>query len=298
MSWTFERVAGPFSFAEGPVWDGEAVLFTDIPTSRIMRYHPKSGTCEPYLTRTAGANGLRMDATGRIYTCEHAGRRIRRFNPDGTSIVLVETFDGRQLNSPNDLDIDSQGRIWFSDPYYGGPAYVDHTGSLELEHQSVYRLDPHPNDTWHISRVTFDTTKPNGLLISPDEHTLYVAQSDKAPEHPRELRAYPILPDGSLGEYTCLYDFGAHRGIDGMTLDDRGNIIATAGWRESGPGPMVYVFSPEGRVLGEHPFPEDTPTNCTFGDADLRSLYVTCGGDGSMYRARTDLKGFIRDGVR
>ena len=145
--------------------------------------------------------------------------------------------------------------------------------------------------------MTFDTTKPNGLLLSLDEKTLYVAQSHYGEGNKRELRAYPIRDDGTLGPYEVLHNFYPHRGIDGMTLDAEGNIIATAGWRQSGPGPMIYVFAPNGRVLETHPLPEDRPTNCTFGDEDLRTLYVTTAG-GWVLRARTDRQGIVIGGVR
>lgn len=299
MSWKFTRVAGPFGFAEGPVWDGESVLFTDILASAIMRYVPATGECAPYVTDTRNSNGLRMDAEGRLYACEHSGRAIARYERSGEKRILADRFEGARLNSPNDLAIDSQGRVWFTDPhYFGAPVYGDHPGTLELDHESVYRLDPEPDDTWSIHRMTFDTTKPNGLLLSHDERILYVAQSDPSPERKKELRAYPILADGSLGTHRVLHDFETHRGIDGMTLDESGNIVATAGWKRSGPGPSIYVFAPDGRVLDRHPFPEDMPTNCVFGDADLQSLYITCGADGSLYRTRTEMRGVIRQGIR
>jgi gluconolactonase len=154
----------------------------------------------------------------------------------------------------------------------------------------VYRLDPSDGGSWSIARVTFDTTRPNGLLFSSDHRTLYVAQSGRLPEEKRELRAYPVKADGSLDTYLVLHDFGAHRGIDGMCLDVEGKIVATAGYRESGPGPMIYVFSPSGEVLETHPLNVDRPTNCTFGDDDLTTLYVTT-GDGHLLRAFTDRQG-------
>jgi gluconolactonase len=140
--------------------------------------------------------------------------------------------------------------------------------------------------------VTFDTTRTNGLLVAPDQHTLYVAQSEYGEHKMRELRAYPINDDGSLGAYCVLHTFYPHRGIDGMCLDTEGNIVATAGWDESGPGPMIYVFSPTGRVLETHPVPVDRPTNCTFGDSDLRTLYVTT-ASGYLLRARTPRQGHL-----
>lgn len=162
---------------------------------------------------------------------------------------------------------------------------------MELDHESVFRLDPQDDGTWSIRRMTYTTTKPNGLLISPDQQTLYVAQSDRGGDTLRQLRAYPILDDDTLGPFGILHDFGPHRGIDGMCLDTDGNIVATAGFEQSGPGPMIYVFAPSGRVIETHPVPEDRPTNCTFGDSDLRTLYVTAGG--SLYRARTERQGLL-----
>lgn len=298
MSWTFERVAGPFGLTEGPVWDGTGLLFSDIPTSRILRYDPRTAACTVYRTDTHHANGLRMDAQGRLYACEGGGRRIVRYEPDGRVTVLADRFEGRRLNSPNDIAIDTRGRVWFSDPRYEGSAvYGDDVGPLELDHESVFRLDPTPEGRWEIRRMTFDTTKPNGLLLAPDEKTLYVAQSHYGEGNKRELRAYPIRDDDTLGPYEVLHNFYPHRGIDGMTLDAEGNIIATAGWRQSGPGPMIYVFAPNGRVLETHPLPEDRPTNCTFGDEDLRTLYVTTIG-GWLLRARTDRQGIVIGGIR
>jgi gluconolactonase len=137
--------------------------------------------------------------------------------------------------------------------------------------------------------MTRDTTKPNGILVSPDQKTLYVAQSEYGEQARRELRGYPIGPDGTLGPYRVLHNFHPHRGIDGMCLDADGNIVATAGWEQSGPGPMIYVFAPSGRVLETHPVPADRPTNCTFGDADLQTLYVTASA--CLYRARMNRAG-------
>ena len=209
---------------------------------------------------------------------------MARYEADGSATVLADRFEGRRLNSPNDVTTDAQGRVWFTDPRYGA-----NRADMELDHESVYRLDPSPDDSWAITRVTFDTTRPNGLVFSPDYRTLYVAESPPAPEGARQLRAYPVADDGSLGEGVVLHDFGAHRGIDGMRVDTSGNIVASCGWAESGPGPRITVFAPNGTVLAEHPTPTN-PTNCAFGDDDRRGLYVT-GYDGCLYHARTDLQG-------
>jgi gluconolactonase len=298
MPLQFEKVAGGFGVTEGPVWDGTGLLFTDIPAARIMRFDPKTGACTVYKSDTHQANGLRMEAQGRIYACEGGGRRITRYEKDGSVAVLADRFEGKRFCGPNDLAIDSKGRIWFTDPHYdSAPVYGDAFGSLELDHQSVYRLDPAAGGAYAITRVTFDTTKPNGILVSPDETTLYVAQSAYGEGTVRQLRAYPIKPDGTLGTPRVLHDFGAWRGIDGMKLDSEGNIVATAGALRGGPGPMIYVFAPDGAVLEANPFPEDRPTNCAFGDDDMQTLYVT-NFTGSLHRARTQRKGLAADDVR
>ena len=291
MSRQFERVAGPFNFTEGPAWDGSGVLFTDIPSSRILRYDEATGSCAEHRHGTNRANGLIFDSQGRLYACEGEGQRVARYNPDGSADVIADRFDGKRLTSPNDLAFDSRGRLWFTDPWYGGDASSLKEDQLQLDHRSVYRLDPKPKGAWSIARVTFDTTSPNGILVSPDQHTLYVAESKYGEGQRRELRGYPIRGDGSLGAYLVLHNFYPHRGIDGMCLDADGNIIATAGWRQSGPGPMIYVFAPNGRVLETHPLPEDRPTNCTFGGADLETLYITAGG--CLYRTRPGRKGHL-----
>ena len=197
------------------------------------------------------------------------------------------------MNSPNDLAIDSAGRIWFTDPRYG-----DFRDDMELDHESVYRLTRQANGSWRPQRVTFDTTAPNGLLLSPDETVLYVAQSKYGEGECRELRAYPITGNGTtedgaiVGQYDVLHNFYPHRGVDGMCLDSEGNIIATAGSEISGPGGMIYVFAPNGRVLETHPLPCDRPTNCTFGGSELRDLYVTS-IEGHLLRAHTDRQGLV-----
>jgi gluconolactonase len=292
VSWSFEPVAGPFDFTEGPAWDGSGVLFTDIPNSRILRWDSASGECVVVRTGTNRANGLMFDRNGRLYACEGDGRRIVRYDDEET-VVLADRFEGKRLNSPNDLAFDARGRLWFTDPRYGKNAYSGEEEDIELDHRSVFRLDPAEDGTWRIHRATFDTTSPNGILVSPDQNWLYVAQSRYGEGEKREFRAYPIAADGSLGEHKVLHNFYPHRGIDGMCLDVEGNIVACAGWRESGPGPMIYVFTPEGRVLETHPLPADIdmPTNCTWGGPDLSMLFVTAGG--YLFRVVTKRLGYL-----
>jgi len=289
MSWNFELIAGPFGFTEGPAWDGRALLFSDIASSRVLRWDPETGETSEFRTGTHNANGLMFDAEGRLYACEggSSGRRIARYEPDGGTTVIADRFEGKRFNSPNDLAFDPQGRLWFTDPRYG-----EDRSDMELDHESVFRLDPQADGAWEVHRVTFDTTRPNGLLISPDGGTLYVAQSEYGEGNPRELRAYPIGEDGALGPYRVLHNFYPHRGIDGMCLDTEGNIVATAGWQQSGPGPMIYVFAPNGRVLETHPLPVDRPTNCTFGGRRFSTLFVTT-GTAHVFRAETERRGAL-----
>ena len=285
MSWDFELVAGPYGgTTEGPVWDGRALLFTDIPNSRIMRYDHHTGECTEWSTGTEGTNGLNFSADGVLYGCSGGGRRILRFEADGSFSSLPHRLDGKRHNRPNDLAIDRKGRIWFTDP--AGQIPPD---ERELDHASVLRLDPDPGveGGWTLQRMTFDTWAPNGLLLSQDERTLYVIQSDY--EGTRDLRAYPLQSDDSLGEPLVLHQFGrdfrgVHRGLDGMCLDTEGNIIAAGGWRRAGPGPLIHVFAPSGRIIETHPVPVDWPTNCAFGGPAMDTLYVTTHG-GHLFRA-------------
>ena len=288
LAWEFEVVAGPYTFTEGPVWTGESILFTDMYNHRVLQYCPATGETEVFRGDTNQGNGLLWSPRGSLYCCEMIGRRVSRYAGDALVDVIANQFEGRCLNSPNDLVMDSLGRIWFTDPRYG-----EDRGDMELEHESVYRLTPTLSGAWEIERMTFDTTRPNGLLLSLDEQTLYVAQSDYGEGRKRELRAYPVLTDGSLGNFRVMHNFAPARGIDGMTIDRADRIVATAGWSRNGAGPMIYVFESSGRVLQTHPVPVDMPTNCCFGGEGLTELYVTA-GSGHLFRAKTDLEGVPR----
>ena len=296
MRWKFELLMKPSAvpLTEGPVWDGEHLYFTHIRASRIMRYDPKSGALGEWRTGTNRTNGLAFDEQGRLFGCCSGGRTIVRFDPDGRIVTIADRVESKKLNTPNDLAIDRKGRIWFTNPWNEGN--IDATERQELDNRSVLRADPRPDGNYTVTRVTFDTTQPNGVLVSQDQSTLYVAESGYASDVNRELRAYPIREDGSLGTYSTLFTWGAdakglHRGIDGMCLDRDGNIVATAGWEVSGAGPMIYVFTPRGRVLETHPVPANRPTNCCFGGPDLTTLFVTT-TQGHFFKAQTDRVGW------
>ena len=290
--WNWELLAGPATIVEGPVWDGEGLFFTSIADSEIRRYDPATGEIATIYRDTGEANGLALGRFGSLYACEGGGRAVVRYSTDGVKSVLADRFEGRRLNSPNDLVLDSTGRVWFTDPRYG-----DDHGDRELDHDSVYRLTPPEGGKgpYAIERMTFDTTRPNGLLLSPDERTLYVAQSDyDMTSSVRQLRAYPIQEDGTLGAFTVLHDFGDARGIDGMCWAADGTIVATCGWEVSGPGSRIAVFATDGTVLEEHPLPAGRPSNCAFGGQDFDQLYVTA-LDGRLYRvANIGRRGHVR----
>ena len=279
---------------EGPVWDGKQLLFTHIQASSIRSYDPKTGKITDWRTGTDRTNGLAFDAQGRLFGCCSGSRSILRFDPDGRNVTVCDRVDGSKLNTPNDLAIDRKGRIWFTNPWNEGN--VDKTEKQELDNRSIVRLDPQADGTYKSTRVTFDTVQPNGILVSQDQKTLYVAESNYTKGIVRELRAYPIKADGSLDTYTTLFTWGedakgVHRSIDGMCLDVDGNIVATNGWEVSGPGPMITVFSPSGRVLETHPVPANRPTNCCFGGPDMTTLFVTS-TQGHFLKAETKRKGW------
>jgi gluconolactonase len=287
MPWKFEDAAPVLGhITEGNCWDGEAMLFSNIHMSRIMRLDVDSGLLTVYRTGTEGTNGLNFDKDGNLYGCSGTGRKIVRFEKNGRMTTIVDRLDGRRINGPNDLAITPSGSIYFSD------RVGDVNPDVGIMHSSILAAEPQPDGTWACVRRTFDTTMPNGLLFSKDYKTLYVAQSDYRASESRALWAYPVHDDGSLGEKTVLHDFGPHRGIDGMTLTDDGKIVACTGWELSGPGGCITVFEPDGRIVEQHPTPAKRPTNCTFGGLELTDLYVSSIEGHTLVARGTGLKGY------
>jgi gluconolactonase len=307
MTWEFELLAGPDgNRADGPAWDGEGLLFTTVSVpsntihNKILRYDPQTGEVSDYRRWTNRVVGLAFSADGTLYGAQSGARRILRYNGDGSASVMAYKIDGKYHNQPKDLAIDSNGRIWFADPMWGPPVVGGlrdyELAPYSIDYRAVLRIET-PNRDAPLKRMTSDTTTPLDVALSPDESTLYVAESSEESEGKRELRAYPINGDGTLGEYRVLHSFGAdyrgiHRGISGMCLDTEGNIVACAGWEQSGPGSMVYVFSTSGQVLETQPVPAE-PTNCAFGGPDLTDLYVTT-TQGHLYRvSNTGRQGWV-----
>lgn len=307
MTWKFERVAGPYDRPLGGLaWDGSGMLFADIMESAILRYDPRRGRVSVWRKHTNRTNGIAFGKDGALFGCQEGSRRIVRYESDGAATLTNQRMpDGRVHNHPCNLVIDRTGRIWFSDPYNALAAWGPQVFG-KLDHASILRLeqDPAPQRrTWTIERVTFDTSNPRGLALSADEKTLYVADNNMAHEGRRELRAYPVLGDATLGKPRVMHTFGAdargiHRGAEGLCVDRGGDVIAVGGCQRSGPGPLVYVFAPSGAVIQSHALPFDLPNNCAFGDSGLDSLYVTT-AEGCLLRVRrTGRKGRAMPSVR
>ena len=280
-SWEWGLIAKHDSLTEGPTWDGSGLLYNECYASTTYRWDPKSDESVVWRSDTGQANGMKFDRSGRLFTCEGGANRVVEINtsePAEDPSVIADSLDGAKINMPNDLDIDGQGRIYFSDPNYSD-------NPNNLPHESVYLAEHIFGGNWTIKRVTFDTNRPNGVLLSADQSILYVAESPVLPNLRRQLRAYPVNSDGTLGNKTILFDFGPGRGVDGMALTTDGHIIATAGSSSAGPGSALYVFRPDGLVLATQRTPADSPTNCTFGGPALNILYVTF-ATGHVYQVK------------
>ena len=293
MTWNFELVYGPRQAPiAGLAWDGSTMLFSDMGADAIMRYDPRDAKISIARKHANRTFGIAFGPEGELFACQEGGRRIVRMMPDGSSSVTATRLAGRVHNHPRFIALDAEGRAWFSDRHHSIPApHLELHG--ELDHESVLRLthehSPRPHG-WHVERMTYDSEAPTGVAITPDGGTLYVGENDQRPSGKRELRAYRIRRDGTLDAPIVLHTFGAdsrgiHRGPEGVCTDIAGNAIACAGWRSSGPGPLVYVLSPQGAVRATHELPDGTPLNCAFGDAGLTSLYVST-LEGHLYRVK------------
>jgi gluconolactonase len=283
----FKRVSGPFqSELGGLTWDGEGVLFSLLDEMTIKKYYPGSQKTEDYRKYTGRINGICYEkSSGNIYAAQEGGRRVIQLLPDGSASVTALRYRGQIHNYPSDLTLDHKGRIWFCDPYSKilafGPQFFP-----PLEHASVMRIEKNERHAFVMERMTFDTKAPRAVTISNDQNTLYVAEGDLTTPY-RELRAYPIINDMTLGKPEVFYtfgkdDFGLHRGIEGLCIDPSGNILATGGSFSAGPGPALFIFSAQGFLKTTIPLSFDNPAKLAFGGNQLKNLYVT-GGDGYLY---------------
>lgn len=270
-----DRIATGFTFTEGPVWRGDHLLFSDIPNSRTIRYRPLPEGPEITTFRhpTGNANGMTLDRHGNLLCCEHSGRRLSRVDTNGNVEPVAASYQGKKLNSPNDVVVRSDGSIYFTDPPFGLPRL---SVGKELDVNGVYRVDP--NGALHLVADDFD--RPNGLAFSPDERTLYV--DDSARSH---IRAFDVATDGTLSNARLFAEMRAvsgERGVpDGMKVDEEGHVYCT--------GPNgIWVYDDNGRFMGRIVLPE-VPANLAWGDADWRTLYVTA--QKSLYRLRIAVAG-------
>jgi len=281
-----ERIAGGLGFTEGPVWRGTYLLFSDIPNQRIVRWRRLPEGPELTTYATGMSNGLTLDSQGQVLAAEHGGRRVSRVVDNGTRTVLVEQFQGKRLNSPNDIVVKSDGSIYFTDPPYAvqpstpGMARPDGWWSApipgkELSCNGVYRLTPDGT----LTLLVDDFALPNGLAFSPDESVLYI--DDSAHKH---IRALTVRPDGTLTDSRILLDMAsADPGVpDGLKVDLQGNVFCT------GPG-GVWVCRPNGELLGRIILPE-LPANLAWGE---EGSALFCTARTSVYRLQTKTRGAL-----
>lgn len=277
------------AWAEGPVYfrDGDFLLFSDIPNDRILRFVPDhtglQGTMSVYRQPANNTNGHTRDLQGRLVSCEHGARRVTRTEPDGSITVLADRWNGRRLNSPNDVVVKSDGTVWFTDPSYGILSDLEGwRGEPEYGGCHVFRLDP---ATGALDAVCTDFVKPNGIAFSPDERQLYVADTgfshdDAAPRH---IRRFQVGEDGTLsgGEVFATCEEGL---FDGFRCDTDGRV-----WTSAGDG--VHCYAPSGDLLGKILVPEVVANVC-FGGRKRNRLYVC--GTTSLYAVLTHVTGAQR----
>jgi gluconolactonase len=261
---TVEQLAADFSFIEGPVWFNDAkggyLLFSDLPKNTIFRWAEGADVTE-WRNPAQGANGNTKDLQGRLVTCEQTPRRVAVTEPDGTVRAIVDAFDGKKFNSPNDVVVTSDGTVWFTDPPYGVPKGQER----EIATQNVFRHDPKTGKT---TAVITDMQMPNGLAFSPDEKLLYVAESQW--NGAKDIQVFDVNVDGSVGNRRVFAALDRTRkdGVpDGIRVDRDGRV-----WSSFADG--VQIFSPTGRPIGTILTPH-TVTNLTFGGPDGRMLYMT-----------------------
>jgi gluconolactonase len=290
------EIATSVSMLEGPAADAEGnIYFTDILMQRIMRFS-KDGKFSIFREKSNVANGLVIDPQGRLVAAEGAASptaersgmatggipRVTRTDlKTGKLEILADTFNGKPLSGPNDVTIDGKGRLYVTDS----------TGA------AVYRIDA-PGKVARILAAP-DIQRPNGIQISPDDKTLYLVEANGAKGGARMIRAYDLLPDGTVRNMRVFYNFYPGRSADGMSIDTRGNLYAAAGMhRTRGTAETldtkcgVYVISPQGKLLKFIPVPEDYLTNTAFGGPDMKTLYITAGK--TLYKVRNDIAGLPR----
>lgn len=283
------RVVENQVFTEGPAVDRAGnVYFTNIPTAKILKWDPNGKTLTEFRTHSGNANGLRFAMNGDLLACEVGSGRVTRTNmTSGVISVLAEQYEGRGIQSPNDLDFDSGGRIYFSSRANNPDLAKDNS-------KAVYRIDPDGRIHQLLSEP--EIHMPNGVVLSPDEKTLYVIEAHPSDDRNRSILAFDLDSSGSISNRRTLVNLYPGRSGDGMCIDREGNLYVAAGLHnirndsetlDTRPG--IHVISPEGTLLAYARTLEDTITNVTFGGPDLKTLYVTC--NSYLLSIRTEIAG-------
>jgi gluconolactonase len=280
------KLAEGYAWAEGPAWcpAWKSVIWSDIPNNRQLRLDTADNSVSVFRTNVGNTNGNTVDRQGRLVSCEHGGRRVSRIEFDGTVTTLVDNYQGKRLNSPNDVIVKSDNTIWFTDPTYGIDSdYEGNRSEPEVDGCYVYRYD---EATGELTAVITDMVRPNGLAFSPDESLLYVADTGAthAADGPRHIRRFKVNPDGksvSGGEVFATCDNGF---FDGFRIDVEGRI-----WSSAFDG--VHVFDPDGTLIGKVLVPE-VVANVEFGGERLNQLYIC--GTTSLYTVKVFTNGVNR----
>jgi len=262
-----EKLAEGCRWAEGPAYfpAGRYLVWSDIPNDRMMRFDEASGTVSVFRHPAGYSNGNTVDRQGRLVTCEHGNRRVTRTEHDGSITVLASHYQGKRLNSPNDVVVKSDGSIWFTDPAYGIDSdYEGHKAESEIGACHVYRIDPQSGD---VRIAADDFVRPNGIAFSPDETRLYVADTGAThvKDGPRHIRVFDVNADGTLTNGKVLATCTAGL-FDGFRLDDAGRI-----WTSAGDG--VHCYDPDGTLIGKILVPEGV-ANVVFGGPKRNRLYI------------------------
>lgn len=269
-------------WAEGPAWfpAGRYLVWSDIPNDRMLRYDEATGTVGVFRSPAGYSNGNTVDRQGRLVTCEHGNRRVTRTEHDGTITVLADRYEGKRLNSPNDVVVRSDGMIYFTDPAYGIDSdYEGHKAPSEIGACHVYRIDPRSGA---VTIAADDFVRPNGLAFSPDERTLYIADTGAThvADGPRHIRRFAVAENGTLsgGEVFATCTAGL---FDGFRLDEEGRI-----WTSAGDG--VHCYHPDGTLIGKVRVPE-VVANVVFGGPKRNRLYICA--TTSLYAVLTCVNG-------
>ena len=267
-----ERLFTGCRWAEGPVWFGDArcLIWSDIPNNRMLRWNEESGEVSVYRNPSHHTNGNTRDRQGRLVSCEHTGRRVTRTEHDGSITVLMDRFEGKRLNSPNDVVVHSDGSVWFTDPGYGIMLnYEGQVAEAELPNR-VYRLEP---ESGEAAIVADDFLRPNGLCFSPDEDLLYIVDTGRShdPDGPSHIRLFDVNADNQLENGRVFVDMNPGM-ADGIRCDEDGNLWAAAGW--AGPGfDGAHCYAPDGTRIGQIHLPEICANLC-FGGAGKNRLFM------------------------